>query len=183
MVLTTYKWNLRRYHQAIDAGIFDDDRPIELLDGELIVMPPEREAHAYHNSEMGDYLRDRLGRRAKIRESHPITLADDSEPCPDLAICQPLGQTYRDRHPSPDNIYWIVEFSNATLEKDLHQKKELYGRSGILEYWVVDLKNRQLHRFIDLEDSEYTTEQILTEGTVSPLAFPDLKIEVGRFLR
>jgi Uma2 family endonuclease len=44
MTVTTYKWTIKRYHQAIEAGIFDD-WSIELLRGDLIVMPPEREPH------------------------------------------------------------------------------------------------------------------------------------------
>jgi Uma2 family endonuclease len=74
MTVTTYKWTLERYHQAIDAGLFDD-QAIELLRGDLIVMAPERELHAYYNSEVGDYLRGLLGSRAKsarrIRSRYP----------------------------------------------------------------------------------------------------------------
>lgn len=181
MTVTPYKWTLDRYHQAIDAGVFDD-QPVELLRGDLIVMPPEREPHAYYNSEVGDYLRGLLGSRAKVREAHPITLTDDSEPIPDLAIVQPLGPVYLEHHPYPSNIYWLIEFSNATLSKDLNEKKAAYAESGIAEYWVVNLKNKQLHVFRDLQDGHYTTEDILTGGTVSPLAFQDVSIQVQRLM-
>jgi Uma2 family endonuclease len=181
MTVTPYKWTLDRYHQAIDAGVFDD-QPVELLRGDLIVMPPEREPHAYYNSEVGDYLRGLLGSRAKVREAHPITLADDSEPIPDLAIVQPLGRVYLEHHPYPSDIYWLIEFSNATLAKDLNEKKAAYAESGIAEYWVVNLKNQQLHVFRDLQDGHYTTEDILTGGTVSPLAFQDVSIQVPRLM-
>lgn len=60
MTITRYKWTIDRYHQAIAAGLFDD-QSIELLRGNLIVMPPEGEPHAYFNSEVGDYLRSLLG--------------------------------------------------------------------------------------------------------------------------
>ncbi|MEM8569046.1 MAG: Uma2 family endonuclease, partial [Bacteroidota bacterium] len=40
MTITTYKWTIDRYHQAIQAGLFDD-QPVELLRGEIIIMPPE----------------------------------------------------------------------------------------------------------------------------------------------
>lgn len=93
MTITTYKWTIERYHQAIDAGLFDD-QPVELLRGDIIVMSPEGEAHTYYNSEVGDYLRAILGARAKIREAHPITLTNNSEPIPDLAIVKPLKTIY-----------------------------------------------------------------------------------------
>ena len=181
MTLTAYKWTIERYHQAIDAGLFAD-QPLELLRGELILMLPEREPHAYYNSESGDYLRDMLGSRAKVREAHPITLPNDSEPIPDLAIVKPLGVLYRDRHPHPEDIFWLVEISNTTLNQDLTAKKTLYAEAGILEYWVVNLRDRELTIFRDLEEDTYTTTQTLSAGTISPLAFGDLQVSVERLV-
>jgi len=34
--IATYRWTVDRYHQAVDAGLFDD-QSIELLRGDLIV--------------------------------------------------------------------------------------------------------------------------------------------------
>ena len=181
MTATTYKWTLERYHRAIAAGVFDD-QPLELLRGELIVMPPEREPHAYYNSEVGDYLRAVLGDRAKVREAHPITLPNDSEPIPDLAIVQPLGSTYLAHHPYPDDIFWLIEFAQTTLESDLTVKRDLYAEAGIREYWVVDLKNTVLHCFRDLVAGQYTTISTHTTGQIAPIAFPTIKIMVQRLL-
>lgn len=142
MTVTAYKWTVDQYHQAIDAGIFAD-QPVELLNGDILITPPEREAHVYYNTETVDYLRSVLGNRAKVRDAKPITLSNNSEPAPDLAIVQPLGLTYLDHHPYPENIFWLIEFSNATLSKDLNEKKVDYAQAGILEYWVVDLRRSQ----------------------------------------
>jgi Uma2 family endonuclease len=177
MTVTPYKWTLDRYHQAIDAGLFDD-QPIELLRGELIVMPPEREPHAYYNSEVGDYLRALLGDRAKIREAHPITLPHDSEPIPDLAIVKPLGATYLDHHPYPSDIFWLIEFSNTTLNYDRTVKRKIYAEAGITEYWVVNLNDKELNVFRDLAQGQYTIEATYKTGTVSPRAFTDIEISV-----
>jgi Uma2 family endonuclease len=181
MTLTTYKWTLDRYHQAIKAGIFDD-QPVELLKGDLVVMPPEGESHAYYNTEAADYLRTLLGARVKIRDAKPITLPNDSEPAPDLAIIKPLGTAYLEHHPYPDNIFWLIEFSKATLSKDLGNKKEIYAEAGIQEYWVVNLNDFQLHVFRDLVNGSYTEELTLTTGKIAPLAFQDVQIEVLRLI-
>lgn len=181
MTLTTYKWTLERYHQAIKAGIFDD-QPVELLKGDLVVMPPEGESHAYYNTEAADYLRALLGERVKIRDAKPITLPNDSEPAPDLAIVKPLGTVYLEHHPYPDNIFWLIEFSKATLSKDLGNKKEIYAEAGIQEYWVVNLNDFQLNVFRDLVNGSYIQELTLTTGTIAPLAFQDVPIEVLRLM-
>ena len=181
MTVTTYKWTIERYHRAIEAGIFDD-QPIELLRGDLIVMPPEREPHAYYNTEAADYLRTLLGERAKIRDAKPVTLPNNSEPAPDVAIVKPLGEVYLEHHPYPEDIFWIIEFSNATLNKDLGEKKDIYAEAGISEYWVVNLKYKRLQVFRDLKNGQYKTEVTLTTGTIAPLAFPDVSVQVERLI-
>jgi Uma2 family endonuclease len=181
MTVSAYKWTIERYHRAIEAGIFDD-QPIELLRGDLIIMPPEREPHAYYNTEAADYLRTLLGTRAKIRDAKPITLPNDSEPVPDVAIVKPLGEVYLEHHPYPQDIFWLVEFSKATLIKDLGEKKDIYAEAGIIEYWVVNLKTGQLQVFRDLKNGQYTTELILTTGIITPLAFSDVSVQVQRFI-
>jgi Uma2 family endonuclease len=181
MVVTAYKWTIERFHQAIEAGCFED-QPIELLRGDLIVMAPESEPHAYYNSEVGDYFRDLLGSQVKVREAHPITLPNDSEPIPDLAIVKPLGAVYLNHHPYPEDIFWLIEFSNTTLQKDLTEKKAIYAEAGIVEYWVVNLKDQELKIFRGLSDGNYTIEETHLMGVVSPLTFSDIQVSVQRLI-
>ncbi|MBL1208170.1 Uma2 family endonuclease [Geminocystis sp. GBBB08] len=181
MTLTTYKWTTEHYHNAIDKGIFDGES-VELLRGEIIIMSPERELHAYYNTEAGDYLRNLLGNKAKIRDAKPITLPNNSEPEPDIAIVKPLGKEYLKHHPYPEDIFWIIEFSQTTLNQDLGEKKDIYAQSGILEYWVVDLKNSQLKVFRDLKNNNYTSELTLTTGIINPLSFPQIIINVEQLM-
>ncbi|HAA32054.1 MAG TPA: hypothetical protein DCE56_35550 [Cyanobacteria bacterium UBA8553] len=93
-ILTPYRWTIDRYHKAVEAGIFDG-QPLELLDGELIEMSPEGIPHAGVSSDGADYLREMLGSQVKVREAKPITLPNDSEPEPDIAIVKPLGDLYK----------------------------------------------------------------------------------------
>ncbi|MFN5513608.1 MAG: Uma2 family endonuclease [Cyanobacteriota bacterium] len=181
MVVTIYKWTKEKYHQAIDSGIFLNDS-LELLRGEIIVMAPEREPHAYFNTEVADYLRIKLRGKAKIRDAKPVTLPNNSEPEPDIAVVQPLGKEYLQHHPYPENIFLIIEFSQATLSKDLNIKKDIYAEAEINEYWVVDLKYSQLRVFRGLDNGQYTTEQILTSGSISLLAFPDIFLQVEQLI-
>ena len=190
MTITAYKWSIDRYHQLIEMGLLDDalwqgrsQQSVELLQGEIIVMSPEGESHAYYNTEVAEYLRELLGARAKIRDAKPITLPNDSEPAPDLAIVQPLGTIYLEHHPYPENIFWLIEFANTTLKKDLGLKKEIYAAAGILEYWVVNLQATELRVFRDLIDGAYRQELTFTNGTIQPRSFPDTIVDVQRLLR
>lgn len=177
MTVTTAKWTVEEYHQMIAAGILDDRR-VELLRGEIVEMSPEGEPHAYFSSEAGEYLMQLLGDRATIRSSKPITLPNNSEPEPDIAIVQRLGREYLKHHPFPENIFWLIEYSDSTLDKDLEIKSKVYAEVKIPEYWVVNLKKRQLVVFRDPQDREYTSKSTLTVETIYPLAFPDVAVAV-----
>ena len=165
----------------IETGLLDN-RQVELLRGKIVEMAPEGEAHAYFSSEAENYLRKVLGDRAAIRSGKPITMPNDSEPEPDIAIVQKLGREYLNHHPYPKNIFWLIEYSNTSLDKDLNLKTKLYAEAGIKEYWVANLQKRQLIVFREPQEIEYASKSTLSEGVVYPLAFPDLAVEVQRII-
>jgi Uma2 family endonuclease len=181
MSLTIAKWSLDEYHQMIATGLLNE-RNVELLRGEIIEMVPEGAPHSFYCTENVKYLRNSLGERAKVREAHPITLPNNSEPEPDIAVVRTPANLYRNRHPQPEDIYWLIEIANATLEKDLSFKQEIYAQAGIGEYWVLDLRNMDLVVFQDLQEGVYRSELRLKEGQISPSMFPDLQLDVARIL-
>lgn len=181
MSVTIAKWTLEEYHRMIEAGILDD-RQVELLRGEIVEMSPEGEPHAFDSNQTFKYLIKLLDGLADVRGAKPITLPNQSEPEPDLAIVQDLGREYREHHPYPENIFWLIEYSNSSLSKDLGIKRRIYAEVGIREYWVVNLKKSELTVFRDPQDGDYRSETTLTTDTIAPLAFPDLSISVDRIL-
>jgi Putative restriction endonuclease len=71
--------------------------------------------------------------RFRVRVQSPIDLGPKSQPQPDLVLCRP-GR-YRDRHPTGNDIYLVVEVADTTLDFDLADKRALYSSAGIAEYW------------------------------------------------
>ncbi|HHP7231306.1 MAG TPA: Uma2 family endonuclease [Xenococcaceae cyanobacterium] len=181
MSLTLAKWTLEEYHRMIEMGLLDNRR-VELLKGKIVEMPPEGKAHAYYSSEAEEYLRRVLPDRATIRAAKPITLPDNSEPEPDIAIVQRLGKEYLSHHPYPENIFWLIEYASSSLLKDLTTKLQIYAEVGIVEYWVVNLKKKQLVVFREPQDSEYAFKSTFSDGTVNPIAFPDIAIAVNSII-
>ena len=182
MTLITAKWSLDDYHQMIESGLLAE-RSLELINGEIIEMSPEGVSHSFYCRGTAKYLRLLLGNRAEVSEAHPITLPNDSEPEPDIAIVRTPDTLYQTRHPFPEDIFWLIEIANSTLAKDLGVKRELYARAGIPEYWVMNLQTLELVVFRDLSDNEYRSEVCFTSGEISPLAFPNLSIDVSRLFR
>ncbi len=179
MSITIAKWTIEQYHKLVEAGMLIDRR-VELLSGDIIDMSPEGMFHAVYCGDAVDYLKQLLGNRAKVREAHPITLPNDSEPEPDIAIVMPAPHRYLEHHPYPADIFWLVEYADSTLTKDLNTKQQIYAAAGIQEYWIVNLQALELIVFRGISNTGYETETRLSTGNISPLSFPDLNIDVRR---
>lgn len=164
----------------IDAGILAD-RNVELLNGEIIVMAPEGTPHTFGSINLFKRFSRVLGDRAEVRDAHPIVLSN-SEPEPDIAVVRGSFEDYAHRQPTAEDVLLIVEVANATLKKDLTQKRATYASEGIQEYWVLDLQNSQLIVLREPSHGNYQSETCLTEGTLSPLAFPDISFKVSQLI-
>lgn len=174
------KWSVDEYHHMIEAGILRD-RHVELLGGEIVEMSPETPIH-YTTAKRGTrYLEDLLSGMADVRFNGPITLTD-SEPEPDIAIVRLPESLYGNRHPGPEDILWLVEIAKSSLKKDLETKLEIYAVAGIQEYWVLDLSSKRVVVLRDPRGNKYLEKLEVTDGTITPLAFPNVKVSVKKLL-
>ena len=173
---TSIKWSIDDYHLMIKSGVLNN-RSVELIEGEIIEVSPESPLHRFTNDSNAEYLREQLAGVAKVFESHPITL-NNSEPEPDIAIVRLPNINYLTRHPYPEDIYWLIEISNTTLEDDLNRKKRIYASAGINEYWIIDLKNTELIVFREPSGNNYKTKATYNSRAIAPISFPDLQLNV-----
>lgn len=175
-MVTLLKWTIEDYHQLINQGLLDQKR-VELLDGNIVIMAPESPLHSYVAHTSTEYLRQKLKGLAVVRESHPVTL-NHSEPEPDLAIVRPLDSQYKNRHPCAEDIFWLIEISNTTQEYDLNQKKQVYAIEGIKEYWVADVGSCQLIVFREPINGDYALQQTYSARSIRAEAFPQIELSI-----
>ena len=182
MAVTLAKWTIEEYQRMVATGCLTD-RHVELLNGTIVEMSPEGPEHAGGSTSTRDYLSDLLGKQVMVRDAKPITLPESgSEPEPDIAVVKRRENYYRDRHPYPDEIFLLIEFSNSSLQKDLGEKRDAYAAAGILEYWVVDLRASKVIVFRQPVDGIYQTREELSVGNITPVAFPSTAIKVKHLL-
>jgi Uma2 family endonuclease len=180
-MIQTAKFSVKDYHRLVETGIFGD-RQIELLEGNLIELSPETPDHANRNHKLHKYLLARFDGLADVRSAHPITL-ESSEPQPDIVLARLPDSLYDQRHPQPQDIDLIIEISLSTLNYDLNEKKRIYAKSGIKEYWIADLKHRCLIVFRNPIGSDYLYRTELPSGILFPAAFPQVQLEIDRFFQ
>jgi Uma2 family endonuclease len=105
------------------------------------------------------------------------------KPEPDVAVVKLDPLDYADHHPTPAEVYLIIEVADSSLKLDTEIKAQAYSQAGIKDYWVLDVINRVLIVFRNPTTEGYQTKEIMRENqTVSPLDFPDLEIVVGEML-
>ena len=170
-------WSIADYHQMIEAGILGEDDRVELLEGKIVCMSPQRPFHAASVQRSSRLLFNLLSDRAEIRVQLPVILCNDSEPEPDLAIVRFDTHEYSFRHPEVADIYLLIEVADSTIAKDRKQKARIYAKNQILEYWILDLQKRQVYVFRQPEESIYREELILNSSdSIAMHAFPDVAI-------
>ncbi|MFM7887768.1 MAG: Uma2 family endonuclease [Pseudanabaena sp.] len=129
-------------------------------------------------------LRRVLGDVALVRLQDPIQLDDYSEPEPDIAVVALDIHDYEDCHPTSEAVYLLVEVADTNLKRDLDFKMRLYAKSGIFEYWVLDVINRQIYIFRNPSPEGYQSRLTVAEGDVIALmSCGDRKIMVADLLR
>ncbi|OUC12654.1 MAG: hypothetical protein B0A82_21515 [Alkalinema sp. CACIAM 70d] len=86
-------------------------------------------------------------------------------------------------HPTPSEVWLILEIADTSLNYDRGVKATAYAQAGIEDYWVLDVIDRRLHVFRQPAASGYQQELILAETlTVRPIAFPELEISIQDLL-
>ncbi|OCR02540.1 hypothetical protein BCD67_01240 [Oscillatoriales cyanobacterium USR001] len=173
-------WTVDEYHQMIETGILNEDDRVELLEGQIIEMSPQLPPHTATTHIASDYLRSLLAGRVTIRIQSPITLRPNSEPEPDIAVVRIDSDRYFDHHPTPDEIFLVIEVANTSLRKDRRQKVRAYANANIPEYWILDVYERQVYVFRNPGNEGYQEEIILNEEAIfSMVAFPEIEVSVG----
>ncbi|PYM77026.1 MAG: hypothetical protein DME03_06935 [Candidatus Rokuibacteriota bacterium] len=93
-------WTRKEYDELIKSGFFDEDEPIELLGGQLIVAEPKGSPHSTAVALTVEALRMAFGPGWLVRVQDPVALDAESEPEPDVAVVPGLPRDYLAEHPA-----------------------------------------------------------------------------------
>ena len=130
----------------------DDSARHELIEGELITMPPAAEDHGYDELKLASTLYVFV-RKHKLGRVYPgdtgFRLSPDTVLSPDVAfvrkerVAQIRSKSYANG--APDLAVEILSPSNSAAE--MVRKVRLYLSSGCHTVWLVDRDRREVHVF------------------------------------
>ena len=153
-----------------EVGILGPDDRVELIEGEIIDMPPPGELHAGTVSQLDHLLQRAVGDRAIVFVQNPAVLGRYSAPQPDIALLRSRADFYKSALPRSGDILLIILVADTSLRYDRDVKVGLYARHTIPELWLIDVRGKRLTRYRDP-----------TAGAYSRVDEPDLgsPVEIG----
>ena len=178
---TRRRFTVDEYYAMAKAGILTEQDRVELLDGDIIAMPPIGHWHADNVDIFTNWLPQALHGRAIVRVQGPLRLSDVSEPEPDVMLLRSREGNYRSGHPRPSDVLLVIEVADTSVEYDKGAKLSAYARAGIAEVWIVVRKERRVEVYTGPGEGGYANvRRVGAEGKIAPGAFPDVELEVGK---
>ena len=175
--------SVKQYDAMIKNGVFDENDRVELLNGAIIEKMPKGTKHATLNDIIATRLIQKLGEIACVRNQNPIWLDDFSEPEPDIVLAEPPLENYYNNHPTPKDIFLILEISDSTLNYDRRAKSLAYSKAGIRQYLLLNVQERTLEDYRQPSADGFQSKQTYRAGQEFNLvAFPEISVEVSEFL-
>lgn len=158
-----FKLRVEDYLLLDEAGTFRDEQT-ELVDGDVIVMSPEWMPHMRIKDEIAYRLRraiEELGLPLRVGTGGSVDLTGVDQPRPDVIVMQDV---LVERAVPGSAVLLLVEVSSSTLNFDRSTKAPSYGRGGVAECWVVDVKSQIVHRMWSPSNEGYGRQDEVSFG-------------------
>lgn len=128
----------------MDNLVYIDDRTVkektELIDGKVYIMSPKlRISHALAAGNIfGEFSIHLRGKKCTaFCDGVDVFLDDKNRFVPDVMIvCNPDIIKEDGIHGAPDLVVEVL--SKTSAQRDKGRKREIYGKAGVKEYWIVD---------------------------------------------
>ena len=158
----------------------------ELIGGVVYVPSPLKRDHGVFTHTLSGLLfHYRVGTPGiEVVENATVILGTKDEPQPDVVMRVRPDHGGRSRTTTDDYIAGppecLFEVAHSSRSIDLNKKKKRYLKTGVLEYLVLNLRDRRMHWF------DLTVDQILAadaDGIIRVRTFPGLWIHVDALIR
>jgi len=151
-----HRYTVADYHRMGEAGILAPDARVELIDGEIVDMPPIGFRHSGTVDKLNHIFVAACAGRAIVRVQGSIQLGDYSEPQPDVALLRARDDFFTTSPATPGDVLLVIEVATTSQRYDRTMKLPLYAHHGVPEVWLIDLEAGRLTRCRQPQGSRYT---------------------------
>ena len=159
-----FKLRIEDYLLLDEAGAFEGIGRTELIDGEILLMPPQHRSHARFKSRLYFVLQSDLADRADGLEAivePSVSVPPHNVPAPDIVITNAADG---EGLVPLESVRLAIEVSDSSLAIDLGRKRAIYARAGIPEYWVIDVRARRVHQHWAPDSDSYREHRLVALG-------------------
>ena len=182
-LLQRHRLTVDEYYRMAEVGVLAPDARVELIDGEIIDMAPQKSRHAAVVNELMRRLVRSVGDRALVTCQTPLRLSQRSEPEPDLMLLRPRADGYAQAHPNAADVLLLIEVADSSARYDREVKLPLYARHGVAEVWIVDLEAGVLRQQRSPAGESYAeATDTATPGTALLPGLPGIDIDLSGLL-
>lgn len=170
-LMPLYRLSVKEYLGMIAAGLLELGDQSELLEGWIVFNMVHNPPHDSTLTELARKLYKTLPDDVIVRVQCAITTRD-SVPEPDIAVVRRAPDQYRAEHPVPQDVFLVIEVSDATLARDQGTKLRLYARARLPLYWIVNLVDRRVEVYTSPRGGRaptYRSRQDYGPGEAVPL--------------
>jgi Uma2 family endonuclease len=178
-----HRFTVAEFDRMGEAGIFDEDDRVELLDGRIVVMSTIGGPHVACVVRLNALLSSSLERGTGVSVQNPVVLGEHSEPQPDIVLVRRPGGLGGAWLPAAGDVLLVIEVADTSLAHDRDEKLPLYAAAAIPEAWLVNLGGDAIEIHREPRGGRYTSMRAARRGdAITPLAVPDLRLRVDDIL-
>jgi Uma2 family endonuclease len=159
-----YRFTVEKFHEAGLLGLFPQDARLELVEGEIFMMPPIGPDHSSQTRSLLKILVRAAPAGVDVSVAEPVVLSSNTELIPDFSLVKHRADFYRSGHPKAKDTLLVIEVSDTSAKFDKEDKALIYGKAGVLEYWVVDIPGKCLHVFREPGRQGYKSRRVFNAG-------------------
>jgi Uma2 family endonuclease len=174
------RWTYEEYYKL------DDDQRYEIIDGNLIMVPAP---DMWHQDGLGKlyvlFHQYVAGHKAGRVFFAPVDVVLDSENVvqPDIIFVSTANSAIIQRRAifgAPDLL--VEMLSPSSIRRDLQDKKALYARNGVKEYWIGD-PDKKTMEILTLRSGRYQRYSAAKEkGKLASKVLPGMDLELADIL-
>jgi Uma2 family endonuclease len=177
--IVKHRLTVDEYYRMAEVGLLAPDARVELIDGEIVDMPPMGSPHGGSGNLLNQRFMKAVGDAAIVSLGTTLILGKYSAPQPDLMLLHPRADFYRRSNPTPSEVLLVLEISDSTWRYDREIKAPLYAQHGISDFWIVNLRKQELHCFRAPRRGEFAEVVTLTNpGFVPVQSLGDVQVDL-----
>lgn len=183
---TTKKISYEEYMDLVESS----DQRYELIDGEIYLLASPSIKHQIVVSEIAWHFNNYFRGKSCRSLTSPLDIRlfgfatkfeeDPNVVQPDIVVICDLDKVDESNKYVGIPTLVVEVLSPSTKGKDMVTKLNLYMKSGVLEYWVVNLQNKNILQYSFTPERDIGSLESLGEGeTIESSVFTGLKLSLG----